>query len=173
MPGFRYVPDPAKANHQLLRAIQDNPYDVVWLDKALTITASALSTVKREQPGCRIVGYCCDDILNKANRSRQLLEHIHLYDVFFTTKSFQFDQLRKIGCQCPVFIENGYDAAIHRPLDVSDEERKALGGAVGFIGGWEKARSQTLSALARDGIRVRVWGSGWHKQLRSSSESDD
>ena len=73
VPGYSGVPDRAKANEQIIRAIQQGPFDLIWLDKGLAITGRTLAEVKRQQPRCRVVGYCCDDILNRSNHSLQFL----------------------------------------------------------------------------------------------------
>ena len=63
-------------------------------------------------------------------------------------------------------IGNSYDPATHRPTEVSPAERDLYGGEVGFIGAWEAERAETLYYLATNGIRVRIWGGGWHKLRR-------
>ena len=56
MAGYSGVPDRAKANEQIIRAIQQGPFDLIWLDKGLAITGRTLAEVKRQQPRCRVVG---------------------------------------------------------------------------------------------------------------------
>ena len=163
IPGCRGVPDRAKANLQLLQRIRDEEFDVLWLDKGLTIAATTLAQAKRRLPQCRIVGYCCDDLLNPANQSPQFLEHLPMYDAFFTTKSYNVEELKALGCKRPLFIANTYDPATHRPASVSPAEREAFGGEVGFIGSWEGDRSEALYYVASNGVTVRVWGDRWHR----------
>ena len=118
------------------------------------------------QPNCLIVGYFNDDVLNPGNQSPQFLEHLPMYDAFFTTKTYNVEELRDLGCRRPLLIGNSYDPATHRPVEVSPAEREAFGGEVGFIGAWEAERAETLYYLATNGIRARIWGGGWHRLRR-------
>ena len=86
--------------------------------------------------------------------------------MFFTTKTYNVEELRALGCRRPLLIGNSYDPATHRPTEVSPAERDLYGGEVGFIGAWEAERAETLYYLATNGIRVRIWGGGWHKLRR-------
>ena len=67
-----------------------------------------------------------------------------MYDAFFTTKTYNVEELRALGCRQPLLIGNSYDPATHRPVAVSPAERDAYGGEVGFIGAWEAERAETL-----------------------------
>ena len=151
-------PDLAGAKRQILEALQASAYDILWLDKALTIERETLAEVKRLQPECRIVGSSPDDMYQRHNQTRQFLEHLALYDVFFTTKSYNVRELRSLGCPRVEFVQNSYDPHTHRPWQLSDEERPALGGPVGFIGAYERERANSLTYLATHEVAVRVWG---------------
>ena len=107
-------------------------------------SGATLAEAKRRQPECRIVGYCCDDLLNPGNQSPQFLKHLPLYDAFFTTKTYNVGELRALGCRRPLLIGNSYDPATHRPMEVSPAERDLYGGEVGFIGAWEAERAETF-----------------------------
>ena len=113
--GREGVPDEARANAQILERVRLDHYDVLWLNKALTIYRSTLEAVKRMQPKCLIVGYFNDDVLNPGNQSPQFLEHLPMYDAFFTTKTYNVEELRALGCRRPLLIANTYDPATHRP----------------------------------------------------------
>jgi spore maturation protein CgeB len=163
------------ANRQILEWITGTPFDVLWIDKGLTITAQTLRRVKQRQPGCRILGFSPDDMYQRHNQSPQFREHLPLYDLFFTTKTFGVTELRSIGCPRVAFHHNGYDPDTHRPLALSDEERARFGGPVGFVGTWEPARAASIGHLVAGGVPVRVWGARWanecqpHPNLRIES----
>lgn len=152
------------ANAALLRESRQGQYDILWIDKALSITADTLERFKQAQPACKIVGYSPDDMFRVQNQSRQFLEHLHLYDIFLTTKSYNVQELRSLGCNRPVFINQGFCPAVHRPVSVMGADRVTLGGAVGFIGAFEPERGRSIWRLAKAGIQVRVWGGGWQRR---------
>jgi len=155
--------DLAGANAAILEAVGRGPPDVLWIDKGLTISPETLRHVRALAPRCALVGYSPDDMLNPGNQSRRFLASLPLYDVYFTTKSYGVAELAKLGARSVHFIGNAYDPATHRPVDLSAEQRQALGGVVGFVGQWEAARSATICGLASAGVPVRVWGDDWRK----------
>ena len=96
--------DLASVNHAIVTALQKTPFDILWFDKALLIRPDTLRAAKRLQPACKIVGYSPDDMYGKHNQSRYFLQHLPLYDIFFTTKSYGVEELKKMGCKQPVFL---------------------------------------------------------------------
>jgi len=154
------------ANRRIVEHAQHAAFDVLWIDRGLTIEAATLQGVRHLQPNCRIVGYSPDDMYARHNQSPQFRRHLEFYDIYFTTKSYGVAELRAMGCAAAAFSENAYDPYTHRPLPVSAEEKRRYGGGVGFIGTWETARAQSIEWLARAGVAVRVWGNMWSKHRR-------
>ncbi len=154
-------PDLTGANANVIRAVSKESFDVVWIDKGLTVCPGTFETIKACCPECRIVGYSPDDMVNKGNQSRNFIRSLPLYDMYFTTKSYGVSELKRLGCRDVRFIGNAYDPHIHRPVKVCDGDRINLGGPVGFIGQWEQERAKSLCFLAEKGIDVRVWGYTW------------
>ena len=146
--------------HQALKR-----WDLLWIDKGLGISATTLQRFKVAQPSCTIVGYSPDDMANIQNQSRQFLEHLPLYDYFFTTKSYGVKDLVSLGCRRAIFVDNAYSLRVHRCIDVSANDQERLGGPVGFIGAYERQRARSICALARAGVTVRVWGEGWGRSV--------
>ena len=155
--------DLAGANKAIREKVKAHDWDVLWIDKGLTIEAQTLAEVKSRNPRCVIVGYSPDDMMGRHNQSRQILGHYPLYDMFFTTKSYGVGELKSLGCPRVIFVGNAFDPEIHQPVPVSPADRKTWGGPVGFVGAYETARAVSLHSLAAHGIHVRVWGPGWHK----------
>lgn len=151
------------ANAEILSAIRESSFDVLWIDKGLTIQPATLSEVHRIQPACQIVGFSPDDMMNPGNQSRDFLKGLPFYHFYVTTKSYNVTELKELGCPEVLFADNGYDPHTHRPRVVSAEEEPRLGGAVGFIGQWEPDRAESLRHLGRAGLSVRVWGYTWER----------
>lgn len=160
------MPDPAGDNTRLLSTARQGHWDLIWLDKALTIHRETLEKVVRYNPTARIVGFSPDDMSARHSQSQQFLEALPAYDFFITTKSYNVAELRNLGCHEVIFVGNGFDPKAFRPMPVSSEDRVRLGGDVGFIGSFERERAATMYYLATQGTQVRVWGDGWHKMRR-------
>ncbi|MEI7939559.1 MAG: glycosyltransferase [Verrucomicrobiota bacterium] len=156
-------PDETAANKQIRTLVEKASFDMVLVDKGLTIDPATLRTIHEVQPACRIIGLSLDDMMNPANQSRRFLSGLPLYDWYITNKTYNVAELKALGCPRVVFMDNGFDPATHRPVPGSTDERKRLGGPVGFIGQWEPDRASSLRSLARAGVPVRVWGYTWER----------
>lgn len=160
--------DLAGVNKSIIKHNGREQFDILWLDKALTVDRCTLFSVKQTQSSCLIVGYSPDDMYAKHNQSRQFLQLLPLYNVFFTTKSYNVAELRSLGCPRAEFIGNAFDLNTHRPVVINEDTRRELGGAVGFIGGYERKRATSVMKLAQNGVPVRIWGGGvWLKHAAS------
>ena len=155
--------DLAGANEQILARVRETSFDIVWVEKGLSITPATLRGIHEAQPACRLAGFSPDDMSNPANQSHHFLAGLPLYDCFVTNKSFNVAELKDMGCAQVLFVDNGFDPATHRPMDLTPETRRRLGGPVGFIGQWEPERANSLRLLARAGMPVRVWGYTWER----------
>lgn len=151
-----------RANALLAQAIQDiQDVALLWIDRGMQIDPRLLDRAREVVPDVRIVGYLPDDILNPFNRSRELLKGLPRYDVVFTNRSFQTEELEALGAPRAEQIGKSFDPGLHRPVKLSDEERLRLGGPLGFIGTVEQQRAQSMVYLAEHGVPVKVWGNGW------------
>ncbi|HZZ42803.1 MAG TPA: glycosyltransferase [Tepidisphaeraceae bacterium] len=158
--GYR---DIGNINGRILEKMQQGRFNVLWIDKGLLIEARTLRRVRELCPGCTIVGYSPDDMMCRAQTSRQFRGHLPLYDIFFTTKSYGVEELKRAGARRVEFVANSYDPKTHRPMAVTAEDRARYGGPVGFIGDYEAERAESMRMLARNGVPVRIWGTNWDK----------
>lgn len=157
------LPDLAGDNARLSAAAKQEHWDIIWLEKALSISSETLVRIRQHCPVAKIVGFSPDDMNGRHNQSQQFLKALRLYDCFLTTKSYNVKELDSLGCPNVVFVGNGFDPETFRPLPVSPEDRARFGGDVGFIGTYEHERAELLFYLARQGVRVRGWGNNWDK----------
>lgn len=148
----------------VLRGLDIRGFDLVWCDNAATIRRATLERLKARNPALRLVWFSEDDILNPRHRSRWLEAAIPLFDTWVTTKSFNADptELPRLGARNVVFVNNAYDPALHRPLELDADTRAAFAADIAFVGTFEAPRAASLLHLARQGLRVRVWGNGWN-----------
>lgn len=145
----------------ILRRAGEVRYDLLWLDKVNNISAGTLKRIREMRPEMTILGYSPDDMMNPRNQSRCLMESLEYYDCYLTTKSYNVGELEDAGCPKAYFIENAFEPDFHRPMEISAEEKAALGGSVGFIGTAERQRAMSMDRLAREFGEVKVWGKLW------------
>jgi spore maturation protein CgeB len=155
--------DQTTANEGILAKVRECAFDMVWIEKGLTIKPATLREIRTAQPSCLIVGFSPDDMMNHSNQTFNFLRGLPLYDWYVTNKSYNVTELEAMGCPRVVFMDNGFDPQTHRPVELAEGDRERFGGEVGFIGQWEPERAGSLRALAQAGLRVRVWGYTWER----------
>ena len=64
-------PDLSGANQQIISKAEHNVFDLVWIDKGLTISTKTLLSMKKIQPSCLLVSYHPDDVMNPRIISRK------------------------------------------------------------------------------------------------------
>ena len=150
-------------NKNLLRLVSMHDFDIVWIEKGNTIFPQTLKKIKKIRPFVKLVSYSEDDMMAKHNRSHFYTAGVPLYDVVFTTKSYNCadNELPSLGAKRVFFIDKAYDRYSHFPVELSVEDRELYGSDVAFTGTFEVERAEAIAALAQSGIRVSVWGSGW------------
>ncbi|WDF68990.1 glycosyltransferase [Sphingobacterium oryzagri] len=157
------LPDDCNANQEIRNIIDQSgkeAFDVLWIDKGITINPDTLAHVRRLSPKTKIVSYSPDNMALKHNQSQNYLKCVPLYDVHFTTKSYILEDLKKLGAVRVEFTTKHYEQTFHYERDLAKEEMDRLGGDVGFIGAWEKERCESILYLVNNGIKVKVYGDG-------------
>lgn len=155
------LPDLARSAERTLEAAKRRHWDIIWLEKALTIGPDIVRKLRNICPRAKIIGFSPDDMTRRHNQSRQFVEALRYYDWFITTKAHSVADLTALGCTNVVVVGNGFDPEAFRPVSVSASDVERLGGDVGFIGTYEGDRATHMLELARAGLHVRVWGDGW------------
>ena len=129
--------DAAKTNWRIIFAATNDQFEILWLDKTIMIKPGTIRTFRKMQPQCLVVFYSPDDMINPSNQSHYYISSLPLFDVHFTTKSFNVNELERLGCRNVVFVENAYDPHTHRPWLMTPAEEKRWRTDVGFVGAYE------------------------------------
>ncbi|MBN4046415.1 glycosyltransferase [bacterium AH-315-P15] len=149
-------------NKEIVRAVQENAYDLICVIKGLAVEKSTLEAVRRISPDTKIILWTCDDLALPHNQSKCFLESASQYDVVFTTKSnnLRYGELSRIGFRRVEFLYQAFSTADHRPItDPAWTDRHG----VLFIGYGEEQRFTFMNYLARNGVPVDVYGNGWKR----------
>lgn len=162
-----YPPDLAKANRQIISLNESDCFDILWVDKGLTISPTTLLTVRKYRPACRIMSYSPDDMLNPRNQSHRYLDSVPIYDLHVTTKTHNISELKMLGARDVFFVAKGFDPNVHKPMQLSVDEQRSWGADVGFIGDFEQNRYRLMLAVADSGIDVVVRGPRWDRYVNS------
>lgn len=155
--------DPTGANAGIVRELGRQSFDLLWIDKGVTIRPATIRDARRRTPGLVIVSCSEDDMNAPHNQSRLYLGCLPLYDVVFTTKTYNLGELRGLGARRTELFLDSFDESLHRPIALSSSEVAQFGSDVGFVGTFEDDRASQMQFLAENGARVTVWGNGWSR----------
>lgn len=148
--------------------------DLIWVDKGIRVSACTLNNLKVEHPDCRLVHYNPDDPFGHGGRGgwRRFIKTIPLYDVHFVPRKVNIEEYRAHGAKQVYFNvpTRGYDPAVHRPYSRSDAVVSAFLTDIGFLGGFERERAESLLALGQAGLDVLLmhdWPERcWHPRFQ-------
>jgi len=165
------IPENNKENENIIELVNTHSYDVVWIDKGHTIYPETLAYIKKKQPKAIIVSYSPDNMALRHNQTQQYLECIPYYDYFVTNKSYIIEDLKKLGAKKVIFVNNSYEETFHHPFELTEQEKRELGGDVGFVGAWEKERCDSILYLVDHGVKVKVFGDKKWDKYKNYSEN--
>lgn len=159
------LPDSSGANKKMKEFVFRNKYDIVWIDKGLTINKETLLLIKEKSPETKIVNYGTDNMALRHNQSQNYLECIPLYDFHFIPRRPHIsDTMRHLGAKKVILLNKSFESSFHYPRNLTTAEKQKFGDDVGFIGSWEKERCDSVLYLVEHGIKVKVFGDNkWQK----------
>jgi len=139
--------------------------DVMIVTGTVPVTSDALQAIRAI--GTRCFNYLTDDPWNPGIKARWLFEALPQYDMIFSPRRANLDDLRYIGCQAE-YLPFGYDPIIHFPEAPPPERRAEFECDVLFYGGADRDRLPYIEALVRHGVNVHLYGGYWnrHSELR-------
>lgn len=152
-------------NKKIIEALENEKPDLLWIDKGITVKPRTLIKAKNIYPPIILVSYSPDDMMNPQNQTNHYLASLRLYDYFVTTKSYNIKELKEIGGNRGIFIDNAFAEDVHNPVTLTKQEMQDLFANVGFIGSYEADRYQQMRYLAENGIPVRIWGESWRPYI--------
>ncbi|MCB2227313.1 MAG: glycosyltransferase [Desulfarculaceae bacterium] len=160
-----------KLNAQIISAIKNDNFNILWVDKGLDILPSTLHEVRLNNPNVKIVNFNPDNPFgSKATGWKNHINSIPYFNIVFVPRDRNIAEYKEHNAQHVSRFYWGYTPEIHMPLYISSELKNRIGGSVGFIGSYEKQRFDYLLYAAQNGIRIRVWGGGWSKyRLKSKN----
>ena len=132
------------------------------------MSARALQQVR--QLGVVCLNYLTDDPWNPRLRSRWFMSALTAYDMVFSPRRSNLDDLTNLGCRGVSYLPFAYAPEIHFPAPpTSPEEREAFECDVLFFGGADRDRLPYVASLLRSGIKTRLYGGYWDRfpQTRS------
>ena len=141
--------------------------DILFAFKGSFVEARTLELLA--QSGVALYNYYPDT--SPTAHDRYLAESIRRYDCIFYTKKFWARFLpKRLEHRRLVFVPHGYDADVHRPLPLDEEDIARYGHDVTVVATHTAYKEQLLSALVQrfSYLDLHVYGDGWLQRSRCS-----
>jgi spore maturation protein CgeB len=149
-------------NRDLVEFIKDLEYDMVWVSKGIWIYPDTVEALK-QKGRARVVHYTPDPAI-VFHQTRHFMRCITLYDVLFTTFSYEIPYYHKHGARRVVYAHKGTNLNLLKPYDVSGADYDNLRSDVCFIGHTEPHYYYRLKAVSRVVNNLAVWGDRWGRK---------
>jgi spore maturation protein CgeB len=92
-------------------------------------------------------------------RFRRLIPHA---DVCLSYRQVNVHEYQQAGAKNVGLLRSYFDPEVHRPVELSDRDRKRFDADVVFVGHCEPdGRMQMIDRLIDAGVRLRLFGTGW------------
>ena len=150
-------------NNSISLKIKGNFYDLVWIDKGVFIRPEVIKQLRSKTT--KLVHFTPDPAF-LYHRSRFFKASIGYFDLCITTKSFEIEIYKSNGAINCLYMTQGFDKDIHRPL--TDFKNKKY--EVCFIGHYEKERAELIQLLLDNGIEVVLAGIKWKQFVRKNRD---
>lgn len=161
---FGYKFDFEKLNSKIINEFKDDSYELVWIDKGNRVFPETLKKIKDLNPLVKIIHINPDDPFGKFKTGwKTFINAIPYYDIHFVAREININEYKDKGAKKVFVYDRSYDPDIHKPIELTKEEKKKYSCTVGFIGSWAEAREKSIVFLIENGIEVTIWGNDWDK----------
>ena len=96
-----------------------------------------------------------------------LAQSLPEYDCVFYTKRFWDQDVRqRVSLRESAYVRHGYDAAIHRPIELEERDKAQYQSDVVVIATHTKYKEEVLHGLfgLRPRLKLTVWGNQWRQK---------
>ncbi len=126
------------------------------------LTASALREIGSLEAAR--INFLTDDPWNAAHRAPWFLNGLPSYDIVFSPRHANMDDLVRAGVRRVEYLPFGYNPMVHRHEPAAtDIERQRFHVDVMLAGGADEDRATMLSPLIRAGLSVALYGGYWDR----------
>ena len=134
-----------------------------WL---LTTGIAAINHVALQQigeMGIQRLNFLTDDPWNSAHYAPWFFKALPHYDIVFSPRRANMEDLLNAGCSRVEYLPFGYDDDLFYPEDLPPLNPDATVPDVIFAGGADGDRLPYMNALIQSGINLALYGSYWQK----------
>jgi spore maturation protein CgeB len=140
--------------------------DVLLTTGLAPIMSQSLARIRAM--GVVALNYLTDDPWNPGHYSPWFMEAVPQYDVVFSPRRTNIDELKAQGCRAVAYLPFAYDTALHFINDADVGHSEATGDVL-FVGGADRDRVPYCAALIKAGFKLSLYGDYWdrYRQTRA------
>lgn len=143
-------------SHLLLQSLEEHPIDILICMAQAPISGAALEELRKR--GVVTVLWFMEDYL----RFTYWQQMARYYDFIFTIQKGEcLDLIKQAGAGEVHYLPLACDAMIHRPMQLTSEEKQKWGSPISFVGAGYHNRQQLFASLADHPFKI--WGTEWPK----------
>jgi len=159
-----YKFDFERLNKKIINVFTDNNFDIVWIDKGKRVFPEILKYLKKNKSDLKLVHINPDDPFGNFRIGwGNFIKSIPYYDYHFVAREANVNEYKSLGAAKVFVYDRSFDPELHKPIMLTEDEKKKYFCKVGFIGSWAKDREKSIVYLINNGIEVAVWGNAWQK----------
>ena len=158
--------------------IKNASFDLVFVDSGELLGPAPIVALKRA--GGIVVNYNQDNpyVTRDGLKWRQFLRALPFYDLVVTPRASSVEPAKRAGARRVIAVNFAADEAVHRPIELTEEDRARYGAKVAFVGTWMPERGPFLLRLIERGVPLRIYGDRWknapeYERLRPHIASGD
>lgn len=144
-------------------SIQGQKFEAVWVDGGAYIGPEIISWLRRDHGP--VINFNHDDPYGRRDRNHWLLylRCVPVYDLVIVVRRENIEEAKAKGARNVQFAFRCADELAHRPIEMSDDIRRAWESEVAFVGTWMPERGPFMAALISAGIPLSIWGDRWDR----------
>jgi spore maturation protein CgeB len=136
--------------------------DILLSTGSAPLSARSLEQIRKLGVVC--INYSTDDPWNASLRSAWFFRALRHYNVIFSPRHRNLQQLREIGAPTVEYLPFGYDPELYYPEELDAATRHRLSCDVLFVGGGDPDRLPFIRALIQKEMNVALYGGRWERE---------
>lgn len=145
-------------NRTMLKSCEEFQPTVLISTGGAPLSANSLKICRNR--GIQCINFSTDDPFNRRHHSAWFLKSLREYDIVFSPRYANLEQLSLHGCKKVHYLQFGYDADLFFADEDSESEESS---DLFFAGTAESSRVEYIKAAVRADINVRLYGNYWER----------
>jgi spore maturation protein CgeB len=155
---LKVVLDLDDVNKRLLSNIKVFNPNIVFIVKGNSIYPWTLKYIKYNYPEIKLVSFSNDNMSIWSNKSIYYHFGINYYDLVVSINIDTYRKIEEFYYGKVLYIDKSYSKRWHKFIEIDNKKYDCL-----FIGSYEKERFEIMKYLAKNGVRIDVYGNMWNK----------